>query len=115
MIDKDRLFEIDNGIALPHLQAGLVQFGKSAAWFSNVVSQKVTYSGDNISSIEFYVTAAQLLTDRVVKVEISYTSGNPTSEVWSLYDSDGTTILETRTVTYTYTGDNITSASEVIA
>lgn len=114
MINKEHLFEIDDGITLPQYQSGFVAFGKSAMAFSNVKSQKITYSGSDVSSIEFYVDANQITENRCMKVEISYSAGNPTQEVWYAYDSDGITVVETRTVTYTYTNDEITSATEAV-
>lgn len=75
-------------------------------------SQKITYSGTDISFVEFFETSSQITANRRAKVTITYTSGNPSSEQWLIYDTDGTTVLRTVTYTYTLTSGDITSMSE---
>jgi hypothetical protein len=78
-------------------------------------SEKYTYNiNELISTVEFYITSSQITANRKAKVDITYNvSQMPTTEVWSLYDINGTTILRTITYTFTYTGDNITNVTEV--
>jgi len=71
-------------------------------------SQKVIYSGDNVSALEVFNGFTQTTPNRLARVDLTYTSDKVTSEVWKIYDpADGTTVLRTLTTTYTYSGDDL--------
>ena len=78
--------------------------------YNSAESQKPTYSGDNISSVEIYKSSTQIDANRLAKYNLTYTNDLVTTEVISIYDADGTTILKTVTITYTYTDDVVTNA-----
>lgn len=73
------------------------------------LSQKPTFSGIDLTNVEFFEGATQTEPNRRMRVDITYSSNNPTSEVWKLYDTDGTTILKTVTFTNTWSGFDLTS------
>lgn len=50
---------------------------------------------------------------RFMRVDFTRTSGNVTEQELKIYDTDGTTVLRTRTYTYSYSGNNLTSVSRV--
>jgi hypothetical protein len=111
----DRLFEADDGFSVVNAGAGLVRSGKGVAFFSDAHSQKVTYTvGGDVDYIEFFYGETQITANRMLKISISYTSGDPSSETWEFYDSDGTTVLETRVYTYTVSSGSIQSVTESI-
>lgn len=113
--DKDELFEVDYGVALFGGNAGFIRSGKGVAFFSDAHSQKVTYTGGgDVDYIEFFSGAVQSTINRMLKITIGYTSGDPSSETWEFYDSDGTTVLETRVYTYTVSSGAIQSVTESI-
>ncbi len=77
-------------------------------------SQKVTYSGDDVSYIEFFKGATQTTPNRRARVDVTYTGNDVTSEAWKIYDpNDGTTVLRTITLTHTYSASVYQSSSEV--
>lgn len=115
MFNKSKLFDVSEGIAFDRNNTGFVEFGKSSAYFSPEHSQKVTYSGDDISYIEFFFSNTQTTANRVLKISINYTLGEPSSEVWEFFDSNGTSVLETRTYTYTLSSGKISTVTESIA
>jgi hypothetical protein len=72
-------------------------------------SEKATYSGDSISAYEVYETTTQTTINRRVRTDVTYSTGLISTEVIKIYDpSDGTTVLRTITISYTYSGDNVT-------
>lgn len=63
---------------------------------------------------EIFQTASQIASNRRMRVDITYTSGDPTSEVWKIYDpADGTTVLRTITLTHTWSGGDLVNTVEV--
>lgn len=78
---------------------------------SPTISQAPTYLGNGeVDYIEFFRTSSQITSNRAYRIDITYDGSlNPTSEVWKLYDTDGTTILKTVTFTNAFTGVNFTS------
>jgi hypothetical protein len=52
---------------------------------------------------------------RIVSLEVTYTGAFPTTEVWKVYDVDGSTVLATVTDAIVYTGAFETSRTRVIA
>lgn len=75
-------------------------------------STKSTYSGDDdITAYEIFNTNTQVVANRLVRGDFSYTDDNLTGEVWKIYDTaDGTTILRTITITHNYSGDDLTGS-----
>lgn len=67
-------------------------------------SQKITYSGNDITAVEFFTTASQITANRIARVDMTYSGVNPATEAWKFYDTDGTTTLRTVTLTYTFSG-----------
>lgn len=77
-------------------------------------SVKPSYLANNeIDYVEFFVAAVQTTINRRARVDVVYTGNNPTSEVWKLYDTDGTTILKTVTLTHTWVANDLTSTTRV--
>lgn len=77
------------------------------------VSSKPEYLGNgDVDKITFYSSGTQITANRVAQAQLSYSSGEPSTEVWTIYDTaDGTTVLKTITYTYTFTGDDITKVA----
>lgn len=73
----------------------------------------LTYSGNNVVTVEYFITASQITANRTAKSDFTYTSNNLTSAVTVIYQTDGTTIARTITNTYTYSGNNLQSYTEV--
>jgi hypothetical protein len=81
---------------------------------SSTESQSVVYSGQDIDTLTVYKTASQITANRIAQVAVTYTGKNPTQEVWTYYDpSDGTTVLQTSTLTHTFSGNNYTGTTRV--
>lgn len=72
------------------------------------ISQKPTYTGDDIDYIEYFKGPTQTTPNRLAKATLSYSGDDPSSEEWEFYDeADGTTVLKTATLDYTWAGDNL--------
>lgn len=77
-------------------------------------SCKVTYTSNNPTLIEFFITASQITANRIASIDITYSSNNPATEVLKIYSaSDGTTVVRTITKTYTYSSNNLQTYTEV--
>lgn len=78
-------------------------------------SVKYTYTDDLVTLVEFFITASQFTANRIASITMAYDSEEKvTSETYRIYDSsDGTTVVRTVTRTYTYSGDEIESYTEV--
>ena len=77
-------------------------------------SQKPTYLGNGeIDFVEYFKGAVQTTVNRIKRVDVAYTGDDPTSEVWKLYDTDGTTVLKTVTFTHTWSGNELTNTTTV--
>ena len=61
----------------------------------------------------WYESAAK--TQKIVELLITYSGAFPTTEVWQMYDDDGSTVLVTVTDTITYHGVFETSRTRVIS
>lgn len=74
-------------------------------------SVKPTFSGDDVTNIEYFSSATQITANRTARVDITYSGDDPTTEAWKIYDTaDGTTVLRTLTVTHTWSGDDLTNS-----
>ena len=79
-------------------------------------SQKPIFlANGDVDYVEFFEGATQTTINRRMRVDLTYdTSLNPTVEVWQVFDpADGTTVLETGTLTHTWSGVDYVSSSEV--
>ena len=76
--------------------------------------QKVTYSSGDVSVVEFFNNASFVTANRVARYDLTYTSGNLTSEVLRIYDTDGSTILRTYTWTHSYVSGDFDQSTVVI-
>jgi hypothetical protein len=65
------------------------------------------------TSIIWYESAAKL--KKIVEKLITYTGAFPTTIVWKVYDTDGSTVLATVTDTIAYSGPFETSRTRAIA
>jgi hypothetical protein len=79
-----------------------------------LTTQLVTYLGNgDVDYVEYFNSATQINANRIAKITIGYTSGDPTSETAIIYDTDGTTTSRTITSTFSYTGSDVTGISRV--
>lgn len=90
------------------------KLGRSLVEYFPNLYQNLTYSGNEVTTVEFFNSATFINANRLARHELSYTSNNLTSEILYIYDTDGTTILRTYTWTHTYTTNNLTSTALVI-
>lgn len=78
------------------------------------LSEKVTYSGYQIISVQFFKTSSQLISGRLAKIDLTYNGlGQVTQELRRYYDSNGTTVLKTVTITIVWNGWKITKVNRV--
>ena len=103
------------GLAFENLDTFLLdKIGRAIVEKYPDLYQKNTYSGNNVTNIEFFNSATLINANRVSRYDFTYTSNNLTSEVLVIYDTNGTTILRTYTWTHTYSGNNLDQTSLVI-
>jgi len=83
-------------------------------------SEKPTFhtTGANdgeLDYVEYFEGTTQTTINRRGRVDFTYDGSlNPLTEVWKIYDpSDGTTVLETGTITHTWSGVDLTKSVEV--
>lgn len=101
MVNLDQAFETDNGI-----KVGGVIIPDSVVALTR--SSKPTFTGDLLTMLEFYNSLTQINANRIAKSEYTYSSDQVTTQVNTYYEEDGTTVHSTETISYTYTGDEIT-------
>jgi hypothetical protein len=81
-------------------------------------SQLPAYNGDGtINTITFYSSATQVVANRIFLVGFTYDASlQPLTETWTIYSkADGTTILKTITITYTWVANVLTNRTQVAA
>lgn len=83
--------------------------------FENTESQKPTYNADGtLNYLEVFSSSTQVNANRTARIELTYTNGNPTTEVVKLYSlADGTTVLKTITRTHTWSNNVLTNSTQV--
>lgn len=114
-LDPAEDYVSSKGFAFEGLDTFLIdKIGRTISANHPLTTHKYTYSGNNLTVVEHFNSASQITANRIKKTDISYSGNNPTTEVTVVYDTDGTTVLRTTTWTYTFTGNNLTSASMVI-
>lgn len=94
----NKAFETENGIIVDGvvMPDSVVEATRSC---------KPTYSGDNIASLEYYNSLTQIDANRILKEVFTYTGDVVTGQVNTYYDTNGTTVLYTETLVYSYTSD----------
>jgi len=65
------------------------------------------------TTIIWYIDSGK--TDKIVEKDITWTGINPTTIIWKIYDTDGSTVLLTVTDTVTYSGIYETNRVRAIA
>lgn len=89
-------------------------FEKLGTHLTDKVPDYITTPIYDVTDTDLIVAVEYLRsTVRFIRVDLTYTSGNVTTEEIKIYDSNGTTILRTSTFTYTYSGSKVTSVSRV--
>lgn len=67
-----------------------------------------------INFVEWFNGATQITSQRRARVDFTYDVNlDPATEVWKIYDTNGTTILRTVTYTYTFVANVLTKTVEV--
>jgi hypothetical protein len=103
------------GLAFENLDTFLLdKVGRSIVEKFPDLYHKVTYSAGDVSNIEFFNSASFITANRIARYDLTYTSGNLTSEILSVYDTDGTTVLRTYTWTHAYVSGDFDSSGVVI-
>lgn len=100
-VDLTKAFETENGI-----RVGEVILPDSVV--ALIRSSKPTYSGDLISSIEYYNSLTQVNANRISKADFTYSGDNVSTQVNTYYGPDGVTAVSTESIAYTYTADLLT-------
>lgn len=79
--------------------------------------QSASYNANKtINYVELYNSNTFITANRIARYDVSYNVNlTPSQETLKIYDTDGTTILRTFTTTYTYSGVDLVSSSEVIS
>ena len=70
--------------------------------FASGSYKETTYTGPLIATETWYEDNTK--TQKIVELLVTYTGVFPTSEVWKMYDTDGTTVLVTLTDSIVYSG-----------
>lgn len=112
-IDPSEDFLAAKGMAFENSDSFLVQkLGRIITGSFPHVTTKIGYLGNgDVDYVEFFNSASQVTANRIARVDLTYSSGDPATEAWKVYDTNGTTILETTTLTYSYSSgdiDNVT-------
>jgi hypothetical protein len=68
--------------------------------------------GGDLDFLEFFNSPTQITANRIARVDMTYSGGNPATEVWKIYDSDGTTVLRTITLMHTFVTNNWTKTEQ---
>jgi len=109
-------YAVFKGIAFQNSDSFLLEnIGRTLIRHYTDETVKPTINGSGeVTVVAFYNSATQINANRVVQVDISYDSNHyPTSEVWKIYDTNGTTVLRTITLTPTFTSGDLTNMGEV--
>jgi hypothetical protein len=86
--------------------------------FEESESQAPTYNvNGTINHIEIFTSPTQITANRTSRVDLTYDVDlQPLTEAWKFYSlSNGTTILKTVTITYTWTAGVLTNQTQVTA
>ncbi len=103
------------GISFENLDNFLVdKIGRAIVELFPSLYQEAVYTSDTLTALNFYNSSSFITANRIARYDLTYTSNNLTSEVLSIYDTNGTTVLRTYTWTHTYSSDVFQSSSLVI-
>jgi hypothetical protein len=84
-----------------------------AGGFASGAYKETAYSGAFVTAEVWWESSSKL--KKIVSLDITYTGVVPTTEVWKVYDTDGSTVLTTVTDTVVYSGIFEQSRTRVIA
>lgn len=113
--DPSQDYLATKGIAFENLDTFLIdKIGRTIIERFPDLYHNVTYSSGDVSNIEFFNSATFITANRVARYDFTYTSGNITSEVLRIYDTDGTTVLRTYTWAHTYSSGDFVSSGVII-
>lgn len=84
-----------------------------AGGFTSGAFKETLPSGPFPTSVIWWTSAAK--TAKIVEKTITWTGSNPTTIQWKMYDTDGTTVLETVTDAISYTGPFENTRTRTIA
>ncbi len=136
MVDLVRPLKLENGDFVPtetkpnedYLNALGMAFGLDDSFIMDKIGrviaekypnlyQSASYNVDKtVNYVELYNSNNFITANRIARYDVSYNVNlTPSSETLKIYDTDGTTILRTFTTTYTYSGVDLVSSSEVIS
>lgn len=101
MIDLNRAYETENGIKnegviIPH------------SVMSAIRSNKPTFTGDLLTSIEYFNSLTQTNANRILKCDFTYSGDEIATQTNTYYQSNGTSVHQVENIAYSYTGDTIT-------
>lgn len=119
MVDNLGVFDPRGGTGLTAAQhqalRQLIHFidDGPANGFPSGAYKEIVYSGILITSETWYEDNTKV--KKLVEFTAAYTGVFPNTETWSMYDSDGVTVLATVTDTIVYSGVFETSRTRVIA
>lgn len=87
--------------------------GRTISFSEPYTTTKVTYlANGEIDVVEYYNSDTQINANRIYKTTITYDGSlNPTTETTLIYDTDGTTTLKTYTLTYSYSGVDLSTGT----
>ena len=101
MTNLSKAFETENGV-----KVGGVIIPDTVVAATR--SSKPTFTGDLLTSLEFYNSLTQVNANRIAKSDYTYSGDQVSTQVNTYYDTDGVTVHSTENIAYTYTGDEIT-------
>lgn len=84
--------------------------------YEESLSEKPTYNANGtISLVEFFTSASQVTANRSAQVSLTYDAQlQPATETWTFYSlTNGTTILKTVTIAYTFVAGQLTNKTQV--
>ena len=101
MIDLKKAYETENGIKVE----GVI-IPQSVV--SIIRSSKPVFTGDLLTSIEYFNALTQVNADRILKCDFTYSGDNIATQTNTYYESNGVTVHQVENIAYSYTGDSIT-------
>lgn len=81
------------------------------------IYQSINYNANKtLNYIEYYNSASFITANRLARTDMTYTAAlYPSTEITRIYDTDGSTILKTHTISYTFSSGDMTQSSELIS
>lgn len=100
MINLKKAFEVENGIKVGDTIIPDSVLGKTR-------SAKPTYTGDFITSMEYYNSLTQVNANRIAKSDFTYTNDFVSTQTNTYYETNGVTVHQVESLVYVYSGDNL--------